>query len=714
MKNIPVRGTAPEQPTSSEKTAAAGRPVAAGRTLAALVPFAVILLAILAFLRANPLFDASVAGRVPVIAGRADLSANPRGINRLAGEWAFRWMEFSSGDPDSVAAPPYGPFASLPGAWTSVEGTTAFGYASYILRVSGLDPEGDYALAIGQTLSACRILVNGAPVESIGVPGTSIDGETPAWDTVLAQVSPLSDGSAVIVLQISNFRDISGGSNAAILIGDAGLMRRMLDIQKLMEAFVFAVLVILGCFFFFLFLFRRKDVPFLWFSLLCGVVGFRTLCYEGFVLLDLLPSIPWPLFFRLGYLTFPLIMVFFIGFLGAILPSLVRRTAVVVVCAVFALYALIIVLAPVHTAAILLKPFQFLGIAAVLFGVQAIVRAFIGGLEGARWLLAGFTFAVAAFINDVLISLWVFSGTSLGHVGMSVCLFCMALMVIERYSLSFGRERDLSSKLQVINRSLRRFVPAEFLACLNKGSITDVNPGDCVEVEMSILSADIRSFTSIAEKMSPNEVFVFLNEYLELVGPIIRANGGFIAKYEGDGFYALFPKGPEAALQCAVQMQSAVGSRNRKEPGQKPLAVGIGIDTGKLVLGTIGDDFRLDSAVISSCVRCAGRFESTTKLFGSKILINEAVFAGLSDPLAWFIRPVDRLEMDDRMSFLFEVYNNDPDTLRDLKWRTQGDLEHAVYAWFAGQYEESRAFISRVLAVFPADSVAQHYFRRLL
>ena len=81
--------------------------------------------------------------------------------------------------------------------------------------------------------------------------------------------------------------------------------------------------------------------------------------------------------------------------------------------------------------------------------------------------------------------------------------------------------------------------------------------------ERIILSADIRSFTTLAERMRPDDVFAFLNEYLEFVGPIIRSNGGFIAKYEGDGFFALFPTGPEAAVRAAVQLQTAIASRNR-------------------------------------------------------------------------------------------------------------------------------------------------------
>jgi len=89
------------------------------------------------------------------------------------------------------------------------------------------------------------------------------------------------------------------------------------------------------------------------------------------------------------------------------------------------------------------------------------------------------------------------------------------------------------------------------------------------------------------------------------------------------------------------------------------------------------------------------------------------VFSGLSDPVSWYLRPVDRIEVGTTPSFLFEVYNNDEETVRDLKWKTQSDLEHAVYAYFAGQHEESRVFLTRVLLAFPDDSVARWYADRL-
>ena len=77
------------------------------------------------------------------------------------------------------------------------------------------------------------------------------------------------------------------------------------------------------------------------------------------------------------------------------------------------------------------------------------------------------------------------------------------------------------------------------------------------------------------------------------------------------------------------------------------------------------------------------------------------------------VRPVDRINAGEQTSFLFEVYANDSDTMRDLKWRTQSDLEHALYAWFSGHYDEARIFLEKVLQFYPDDPVASHYARRL-
>jgi hypothetical protein len=104
---------------------------------------------------------------------------------------------------------------------------------------------------------------------------------------------------------------------------------------------------------------------------------------------------------------------------------------------------------------------------------------------------------------------------------------------------------------------------------------------------MTIMFADIRSFTSISEKLTPKQTFDFINSYLKGAGPIIRKHDGFIDKYMGDGIMALFETS-EAAIAAAVQLQNRNERISRTMHGKMsmPLRVGIGLHTGHLMLGS--------------------------------------------------------------------------------------------------------------------------------
>ena len=102
--------------------------------------------------------------------------------------------------------------------------------------------------------------------------------------------------------------------------------------------------------------------------------------------------------------------------------------------------------------------------------------------------------------------------------------------------------KNYVNDIMELNKAYFRFVPEQFLLFLNKNSITEINLGDQTQEEMSIMFSDIRSFTEMSEKMTPKENFDFLNNYLGLVGPIVRDHKGFIDKYIGDAIMALFPQ----------------------------------------------------------------------------------------------------------------------------------------------------------------------------
>ncbi len=191
-------------------------------------------------------------------------------------------------------------------------------------------------------------------------------------------------------------------------------------------------------------------------------------------------------------------------------------------------------------------------------------------------------------------------------------------------SIENSRLYDVQERLRVASA---RFVPTEFLESLGRDSIRDVVLGDAVRTTMTVLFADIRGFTSIAERSTAEDVFKLLNRYLAGVVPVIRNNHGFIDKFIGDAVMGLFPREPADAVRAAIDIAHAVKTVNieLEAEGLPPLAVGIGIHTGDIVLGTVGSDRRMDTTAIGDTVNVAARLEALTKERGIGILISDDV-----------------------------------------------------------------------------------------
>ncbi|HMA33985.1 MAG TPA: adenylate/guanylate cyclase domain-containing protein, partial [Chloroflexia bacterium] len=199
---------------------------------------------------------------------------------------------------------------------------------------------------------------------------------------------------------------------------------------------------------------------------------------------------------------------------------------------------------------------------------------------------------------------------------------------------------DLATQNAVLaqtNQAATRFVPTELLRLLGRESLLDVQLGDGVQLEMTVLFADIRDFTSLAEHMTPAENFAFINAYLRRISPVIRDHGGFIDKYIGDAIMALFPGSADSALRAALAMHHALAAYNaeRRSTGSPPIAIGIALHTGLLMLGTVGEAARLEATVISDVVNTAARLESLTKDYQAGIILSAQTRARLADPTAY-------------------------------------------------------------------------------
>ena len=271
-------------------------------------------------------------------------------------------------------------------------------------------------------------------------------------------------------------------------------------------------------------------------------------------------------------------------------------------------------------------------------------------------------------------------------------------------------------QLVKINLSYSRFVPREFLRFLEKQSIIDVELGDQVQREMTILFSDIRSFTSLSESMTPKENFDFLNSYLKRVSPIIRDSNGFIDKYIGDAMMALFPEFPEDALRAAIHMQKQVSIYNlhRQRSGYLPIAIGIGIHTGSIMLGMIGEEQRLEGTVIGDTVNLAARLESLTKLYGASILISGQTLMSLATPTHYNYRFIDKVKVKGKTESVsvFEVFDSNPPKIIDLKIQTRRQFELGVVLFYQQDFFQSYKIFTEIVKANEQDRAAMFYIKR--
>jgi class 3 adenylate cyclase len=279
----------------------------------------------------------------------------------------------------------------------------------------------------------------------------------------------------------------------------------------------------------------------------------------------------------------------------------------------------------------LLTPYHILLAIYAMLVISSLTKSLYNKREGANLILVGFIFFFIAMANDILHSRNIINTSVLMNYGVFSFVIVQAFFLAKKSVAAYRQIEQLSSNLLLINQSLERFVPNAFLTLLRKENISEVSLGDNIEKEMSIMFSDIRSFTSISEKLKPQEAFEFINEYLKKMGPVIRKHNGFIDKYIGDGIMALLPKNPQDAINASIEMmeQLIVFNKENEKKNLPHIDIGVGIHTGMCMLGTVGEYERMDTTVISDAVNLAARIESLTKTYKTPILISEETFKGL-------------------------------------------------------------------------------------
>ena len=633
----------------------------------------------------------------------------------LEGEWDFYWNEllppgsdFNSRTPEKI---------HVPTPWNEHGKHPVNGYGTY--RTMIYLPPGPEIMGLSfiYTLNHYKLYINGKLIHQSGVPGT-LWVKNPKVQAPVIKIIP-RDIPLEVVVEVSNFYDFYGGILDAPVLGSFDSLNLHKKRTEIMEAFLCGVFLVIGILYILFYLSESKESrSSLYFGLFALVLSLRTLLYGQHLLIVLLPELSVELETTLGHLTFYLAVPLFLRFISLEYPFRYSRSLEVPCFIISAAYCLLAATTRHHIYVRFLVYYQILSlfVSVIIFAVL-VIRAFRKDLS-ARVILLGFLVLLGTVVNDILYSQKVIETFHMVPLGLGLFILGQAILLSWKIGKSFRESKDLAVELKSTNKSFRRFVPEEFLTYLNRSNIRDVQLGDHVEMDMTVMFLDIRDFTTLSEKMTPRENFLFLNSYYERVCPVIRNHNGFIDKYIGDGIMALFagPDSPENAVQAAIRMRMIlkVYNSHRANTGYDPIRVGIGIHTGSLMMGTIGENKRMDGTVISDAVNLCSRIESLTKEYGLDIALSDETYSKLDNKEKKFVRFIGNIKVKGKQIpvGIYELFNGDEQEIVDQKIRTREDFEKAVKLRENREYDESRNTFQKVLKDFPDDKTSSIYLSR--
>lgn len=238
--------------------------------------------------------------------------------------------------------------------------------------------------------------------------------------------------------------------------------------------------------------------------------------------------------------------------------------------------------------------------------------------------------------------------------------------------------------------------------------------------EATVLFSDIRSFTTIAEQIGPQATVIMLNDYFSIMVDIIFRYGGILDKYIGDAIMAVFgvpfntADDPDHAVKAAVEMMRALQDFNRKrrQEGQRPLDIGVGLNTDEILSGNIGSMKRMDYTVIGDGVNLASRLEGANKYYGTNILASEFTFRKLKEK--YIVREVDLIRVKGKTKpvGVYEILDHHEVESRSFLHDLLGLYQEGLRCYRARNWPKALEMFKRALDLNHDDRPCRIYLER--
>ena len=647
-------------------------------------------------------------GRVNTLADLGDLrQSDSELIHSLAGDWQFA--------PDILLRPHqaleytgYTP-VEVPGSLSA--GITS---GSYLVELQ-LPPDTDtpWGIFLPEVRTAYRAFVfdtQGNQIEwSVGKVSRARELAVPQILPWIENL-PSSRQPVWLLIQVSDFHSISPGLISAPLVGPQSKLFALQKGRDMLTASMAGIFLVIGFFFIILswdnkMVSASRDFGFFTMSIALRVLLVDRVVWQWFSL----PSeLVYTILLRLEILTFYTAVPFIYLFIQGLFPHEVTpklRKFTWSIAGIFILGLLV----PGNL-------FLYMRIAyqgfALLILTYVIVRVFLAAARkrtGARITIASYIFAFGTVINDILLANGLIRSVILSPVGLLMFILTQAIVL----SFYYVQVWDILVQTNAVSSY---FVPKELLQLIGINDIVEARLGLGIEKDMTVLFADIRSYTKLSEKMKPSENYEFLNSYLETIGPSIREYGGIVDKFLGDGIMALFPGKPLDAVMAAQKMTQYLSEFNhhRSDHQQNTIHVGIGIHFGKVILGTLGEKERMEVTVISDTVNGASRISDLTKLFDSQVLLSGTIYSRLPADIAATLRYLGKFRVRGKDESL-DIYESAAHFGKKYFASEAGKLfAEGVQAYLDNDTDRARVLFDNLMKLPDGVDGASLYYQSLL
>lgn len=286
--------------------------------------------------------------------------------------------------------------------------------------------------------------------------------------------------------------------------------------------------------------------------------------------------------------------------------------------------------------------------------------------------------------------------------------------------VSLETVNQLKNQLGFVESKFRSFVAHQFFDIITPRGRDDLKLGDAVCRSVTVMFSDIRDFSTISENMSVSELMDFINCYYAFAIPPILEHGGFVDKFVGDSIMCLFAHQSAdeqsiAAVNCAVSLLKNLDFM--KKNGFMAVETGIGINTGRSIIGLVGTETRMEPTVLGDAVNLASRLESLCKVYHSRIVITEYTKEKMGRGADLFlIRELDYVAVKGKKIAcrIFEVIDGDPPEVKQFKKRLieEGDWDNALTKYQSGEFVEAKYLFEKCLSIYPFDQPSKIYIER--